>query len=71
MIAFLEQIISFFSFLVTHIVQMLLFIPKMLGMFSESTALISSSITFAPPFLYPILALILAVAFVMWLVNLL
>lgn len=71
MIAFLKQLIDSAIFMVNHFVEMLLFVPRMLGMLVESVSLVTTSIYAAPVFIYPILAMILAVAIIMWLVNLL
>lgn len=71
MIAFLEQIFTSLLFFVNHIFEMIRFIPRMLGMLLESIALMNTAVTLAPAFLMPILVMILAVAVVMWLVNLL
>lgn len=71
MITFIKQLIDSAIFVVNHFVEMLLFIPKMLTMLVESVGLITSSIYLAPSFIYPILSMILAVAVIMWLVNLL
>lgn len=71
MIGFLKSLVDAALFLIAHFIEMIMFVPKMLGMFIESIGLITTGITFAPVFLVPILLMILAVAIVMWLVNLL
>lgn len=71
MIAFLETIVNSILFFISHFIEMIFFIPKMLLLFTESVGLIATGISFAPVFLVPILTLILAVAVILWLVNLL
>lgn len=71
MIAFLETIVNSILFFISHLIEMIFFIPKMLLLFTESVGLIATGISFAPVFLVPILTLILAVAVILWLVNLL
>lgn len=71
MLNFLGQIVDGVVFLINHLVEMILFIPRLLGMFIESMGLIRVAIDSSPTFLAPILSMMLAVAAVMWLVTLL
>lgn len=71
MLAFLKSIVDSLLFLVSHLIEMLSFIPKLIGLLTESLSFIATGVAFAPVFLVPILSLILAVAVIMWLVNLL
>jgi len=71
MLNFLGQIVDGITFFINHLVEMILFIPRLIGMFIESMGLIRVAIDSSPTFLSPILTMILAVAAVMWLVTLL
>lgn len=71
MLEVLRSIYEAAVFFVDHIIELVLFIPHMLTMFADSYGLIYASIGSAPAFLLPLLILILAVAVIMWLVNLL
>lgn len=71
MLGFLKSLVDAAVFLIAHFIELIFFIPKMLGMFTESVGLIATGIGFAPVFLLPILTMLLAVAIIMWLVNLL
>ena len=71
MLGFLKSLVDAAIFLVEHLLELVMFIPKIFGMYIESIGFITTGISFAPIFLLPILTLILAVAIIMWLVNLL
>lgn len=62
----LDSLMFFLQYLWEHIQQLF----QMVEMFFTSLPLIKGSFMFAPTFLQPILASVLAVAVVMWVVNL-
>lgn len=71
MLEALKTLVDGIIFIVTFIAEMFVGIVRLLTMFADSIGLVTAAIGTSPTFLGPILALILAVAVVMWVVNLL